>query len=153
MEGYDVAQICINGHVISSMASNPNYRKEFCNICGAVTIMVCQKCKAPIKGYYHSPGVISLIDFNPPRFCERCGEPFPWIKSRLDASKELIDLIEHFSDEEKDDLKNSIEDIIRDSPKISVARIKLRKYLSKIDISIADGINNLIDSSQKIEEE
>jgi len=152
MEGYDVAQICINGHVISSMAANIGNRQEFCNVCGAETIMACQKCKYPIKGYYHSPGVILLLDFNPPRFCEKCGEPFPWIKSKIEASKELIDLVEHFSDDERNDLKNSIEDIIRDSPKISVARIKLKKYLSKIDHSIANSINDLIENSTKGEE-
>ena len=152
MEGYDVAQICINGHVVSSMASNQSNRRDHCNKCGAKTIMNCQKCNYPIQGYYHSPGVISLLDFHPPRFCEKCGEPFPWIKYRIDASRELVDLIEYFTLEEKNDLKNSIEDLIRETSKISVARIKLKKYLAKVDLSISEGINDLLKDTLTDEE-
>lgn len=145
MQGYDVAQICLNGHVICSMAiAHPNNRRDHCTTCGARTIMNCPNCDNPIKGYYHAPGVISLIDYHPPRFCEKCGEPYPWIKFKLEASRELVDLIESLSDYEKNDLKISIEDLIRDSAKKAVSKIKFQKYLIKIDNSISDGLKDLL---------
>jgi hypothetical protein len=145
MEGYDVAQICVNGHVISSMAgSNVQYRQEHCNKCGAKTIMSCQKCNKPINGYHHVPGVIGFFDYNAPRFCEYCGEAFPWIKSKIESSKELVDLMDSLTVQEKDDLKESIEDLVRETSKVPVAKVKLKKYLAKVDSGISDGIKDIL---------
>ena len=53
---YDIAQICINGHVINSMSkSHPEHNKKFCDKCGAPTITNCPKCNTPIRGHYHAP--------------------------------------------------------------------------------------------------
>jgi hypothetical protein len=59
MEGYDLAEICLNGHVTTSIArSYPNFRKNFCDECGEKTIMKCPSCQADIKGDYHMENVI-----------------------------------------------------------------------------------------------
>lgn len=150
MEGYDLAQICLNGHVICSMAiTHPNSKRDHCTICGAKTIMNCPNCDNQIKGYYHSPGIISLAEYKPPRFCEKCGEPYPWVKYKIEASRELVDLMESLSEFEKNDLKASIEDLIRDSAKTSVAKIKLEKYLAIVDNSISDGLTDLLKDTIK----
>ena len=105
MEGYDVAQICLNGHVITSTAgSSPQFRKNRCKKCGAETIMKCLHCNQNIKGYYHVPGVIDMqMHYNLPRFCENCGKPYPWTEANINSVYEIIEFIDSFSEKEKYD--------------------------------------------------
>lgn len=77
--GYDVMQVCENGHQITSMLEEyPQHGKERCDKCGAKTTSKCPKCGENIRGYYNSPGVISLHAVPVPEFCHKCGEPYPW---------------------------------------------------------------------------
>lgn len=40
--GYDAAQICMNGHVITRMFhDSPEFRQNFCDKCGEKTITTC----------------------------------------------------------------------------------------------------------------
>lgn len=81
-EWYDIAQICLKGHIINFKAkSKPERNVEYCNKCGSQTIMKCQHCKTPIKGYHHKPRRIRPIPKEPPRFCHKCGKPYPWADS------------------------------------------------------------------------
>ena len=51
---YDVAQICLNGHVINeSVKEYPKFNKKYCDKCGASTITNCPNCHAEIQGEYH----------------------------------------------------------------------------------------------------
>ncbi len=77
---YDAQQVCLNGHqVTTSYHRAPEFRRDFCTVCGAKTIYKCDKCGIDIKGYYHVEGVISFSDRTPiPKFCEKCGEKYPW---------------------------------------------------------------------------
>lgn len=146
MNGYDIAQICINGHVITSMAgSSPEFRKSFCNLCGASTIMKCQKCNKSIKGYYHVEGVFGFSSpYKAPKFCDNCGESFPWTETRLKTTRELIDLIDSLNVDEKNDFKVTVEHLVRDSAETSLAKIKFKKYIQKADSEITNGIKELL---------
>jgi len=145
MEGYDVAQICINGHVITSMAiTSPNFRQEYCKKCGSKTIMNCSNCQKPIKGYYHVSGVIGTFKYHAPKFCDSCGQPFPWIGTKIETSKELIELVETISIEEKEDFQESIVELIKETVKVPVAKVKVKKYLDKIDKEISDSIRDVL---------
>lgn len=65
-DGYDVAQICTNGHSITSaLATVPGAAKKFCDECGAETIFACPNCEHPIRG--SSTEVISL-SYTPPQY-------------------------------------------------------------------------------------
>src|SRR5688500_3176588 len=118
MGRYHTAQICRNGHVITTY-SDPEFRKNFCTRCGAGTITQCEKCCTDIRGYYEVPGVIdaSPSRFSPPSFCYNCGHPFPWTATRLQAAQELADELEELSDQERAMLKQSLDEIIRDTPR------------------------------------
>jgi hypothetical protein len=75
---YDIAQICLNGHVINdSTYQFPEGNKKFCQRCGKPTIVSCQDCGCPIRGNY-----IAVVDpashYTAPAYCEDCGEPYPW---------------------------------------------------------------------------
>jgi len=83
---YDIAQICRNGHVVNSMAqSKTQSNKRFCATCGAPTITNCENCQAPIRGYYHVPGLVTFSPFSPPTYCDECGAAFPWTDSKQEA--------------------------------------------------------------------
>ena len=59
---HDIMQVCLNGHQITaSYEEHPEFRKEFCDICGEKTITFCPQCKAPILGKYHADGVVANL--------------------------------------------------------------------------------------------
>src|SRR6266851_5508862 len=124
---YDTAQICLNGHVISQFAvSQPQGSQKFCQSCGAATITNCQNCNTPIRGYYHA-GVVGMFGYSAPGFCHNCGAAYPWTEARVTAAKELSDELDDLSPEEKETLKNSIDDIVRDSPSTTLAATRFKK--------------------------
>ena len=128
--GYDTAQICLNGHFITgSCVSSPEFKKNFCDKCGASTIDSCQKCKTPIRGYYN--GNISIAPFSVPSFCYACGQSYPWTEAKIKAAKDLADELDKLKPDEKEALKKSIDDIIRDTPQTQVAAIRIKKLMVK----------------------
>lgn len=146
MAGHDIAQICLNGHVIASIAgSSPQFRKNRCDTCGEETIMTCKSCKTPIKGYYH---VLGFIDFNMsysrPRFCENCGKPFPWIETKIDVANQLIDLMDSINKDEKLDFKDSISELVKETSKVPIAKVKVNRYLTKVDSDLSDGLLDVL---------
>jgi hypothetical protein len=146
MDGYDIAQVCKNGHVISSTAgSNPEFRKNFCNKCGERTMMQCESCLKPIKGYYHVEGVLDFsMTYHLPIFCDNCGNPFPWTGTKLKASKDLINFIETISDDEKDDFRLTIEQLIRETSDAPIAKVKFKRYIKRIESDLAKSIKELL---------
>src|SRR5438552_3658159 len=89
--GYDIAQICLSGHVITTTArTSADHTENFCSRCGAQTITVCPQCKQPIRGFYHVPGIISLTrNYSRPAHCPNCGTPYPWTQSALKTAQDL----------------------------------------------------------------
>lgn len=134
--------VCLNGHQISIRNDNPN---PYCSKCGAEVISSCPTCNHPIKGDYHIEGILDVTVHNipVPSYCENCGEPFPWTKSAIDASDELIDLSD-LTQDEKDNFKSSIPDLLVETPKTSVAITKFEIYSKKVATSIADALRSIL---------
>jgi hypothetical protein len=65
----------------------------FCNVCGAEIVGRCPSCDIRIPGVEHVPG-ISMIgeEYVPSKFCDGCGEPYPWA-SRQDRIYQLENLL------------------------------------------------------------
>ena len=127
--GYDVAQICLNGHVINASGLKyPDFNKNYYNICGVKTIMTCLNCNSSIQGFYHNS---FQLEYFPPSFCHHCGQPYPWTMAKMDAAKEIASEIENISDEEKEILIKSLNYIVFDTPKTEVASFKMKKILHK----------------------
>ena len=86
---FDFAQICTRGHVVNDEArTKPEYNESCCSICGAKTIIVCPKCKAPIRGQLILPPNFLILrdQIDPPLCCHSCGKSYPWrgrVESRL----------------------------------------------------------------------
>ena len=140
---YDVAQICLNGHVINSMVkAQPEHNADFCDKCGQAAITNCQQCQKEIRGYYHIPRV-SGHGYAKPAFCVACGSPFPWTESKLKAAKELSDELD-LSIEDISKLKESLGDLVKDTPKTTVAATRFKKIMSKAGKSAGDGFRKIL---------
>ncbi len=129
MSRYDVAQICLNGHVITSYYRDEHEdAKNFCDECGKPTIINCQKCESPIRG-----GDLEMPSdlLEAPAFCDNCGEPYPWTKTKIEAAKELAQELENISQEEKDILSKSIDDLVSDTPKTPLAVSRFKRIMRK----------------------
>lgn len=132
--GYDVAQICKNGHVINPYAgSQPEQNSKFCTDCSEPTITACEGCGADIQYDYPAPGVTCVgLDFPPPEYCKNCGQPYPWTKRSLDAANELINELEELNDEEKNQLSGCLPDLVSDTPRTQVAIHKFKRLTQKV---------------------
>src|SRR5579859_2353404 len=92
---WDVAQICLNGHVINQqVVAERDHSQAFCSRCGKATTMSCRHCRAPIRGAYHFPGTYVVDDVSLPSYCLGCGRPYPWTETQVLAAKELADELE-----------------------------------------------------------
>ncbi len=143
---YDVAQICLNGHLITSHAQSfPDGQRKFCAKCGEPTTMKCPPCSANIRGYYHVPGVISLVDsYQVPAFCADCGKPYPWTERKLQAAKDLTADLDGLDSHEKALLTKSLDDLLRDTPQTAVAATRFKKLVSKAGRTGAEGLKSIM---------
>ena len=140
---YDTAQICTNGHVINEqLISSPHIKKRFCDKCGAPTITKCQYCRATIKGAYHT--CTSTSSWTRPSFCPDCGKPCPWTEAKLKAAQELSDELDNLSMEERNLLKKSLDDIVRETPQTTVAVTRFKKIVAKAGPVAAEGFKKIL---------
>jgi len=143
---YLTAQVCLNGHTITnSLERSPNKAEAYCSICSERTITKCPDCNTQIRGYYYVPGVLDFAQcYSPPSFCHNCGKPFPWTISRLEAAIELADLQEKLNQQEIESLKQDVQDIIKDTPKATIAATRFKKIMLKIGETAAQGFHDIL---------
>jgi hypothetical protein len=133
LERYDVAQICMNGHVINdSTQEYPHRNRKHCHKCGKPTITACPDCGFDIRGeYIMREPFIRTEAFPAPAFCENCGTPYPWTKLALDAARELTDQMPNLTDTEKAEVKADLDDLVVDSPRTKLAASRVKRLLAK----------------------
>lgn len=80
MNYYDTMQVCKKwGHQITAFyETSSKTRKKYCDRCGSVTIIKCEKCQEKIRGYYHQDYDTRLFGTSTPPNCHNCGNPYPW---------------------------------------------------------------------------
>jgi hypothetical protein len=140
-EGYDVAQICLNGHVVnSSFRQLPKHSSLFCGQCGAATIIQCPSCKTDIRGHFWG----TMGFFRPGSYCLNCGKPYPWTESKLQAARELAGELENLTLEEKEALTKSIDDILSDSPRTALGATRFKKIMLKVGKEGASALKNIL---------
>ena len=92
MGQYDTQEVCLNGHqTTDSYYSSPEFRKKFCDRCGAPTIHACPNCGKDIKGDYFVEGVFDFSSTPVPDVCENCGKDFPWTEKKRKIEKSSKD--------------------------------------------------------------
>ena len=142
---YDVAQICENGHVVNATVQGfPNSNQDYCDKCGAPTIMACPSCKAPIHGLYFVAGIIGFAGGDAPAFCYDCGKPFPWTSARLRAAEDLADELDSLTSDERESLKKSLHDLVRETPSTRVAEMRFKKIMRKAGEDGYKGMRTLL---------
>jgi len=129
---YDIAQICLNGHVINSSSSrSPEFNEKFCSSCGKETITSCGKCNKSIRGYYHMSEIIAVFDYSKPAYCPECGNPYPWTITKMSVAEEVADELSALSADEKLMLKESFPDLINETPKTPLAEKRFKSLVKK----------------------
>lgn len=142
---YDTARICLNGHFTNmSVEMRPEDNKNFCDRCGEKTLKTCPSCDNNIRGSYYNGSSLLWGVRRLPLFCPNCGKPYPWQELIINASIELIKEIEQLSDEEKDTLVKSIEDIVKESPRQTAAVMNFKKLMPKIGKEVYDGLKSIL---------
>lgn len=145
MGHYETAQICLNGHVItSSIEISPNLAKNYCPHCGAPTTSKCDYCSDRILGHYRIPGAIVPTYYSPPSYCHNCGEPYPWTTRTIETASLLIQEDEQLSSEDKETLASSIIDLLTESPKTQLAITRYNKFVSKAVQITGQGLRDLL---------
>lgn len=134
--------ICLNGHQITDEFSPNETVTGYCEQCGAKLIDSCPHCKYPIEGFYYPDGVVYLRSPNDklpvPKYCKKCGTPYPWTKDSLDALNEVIQL-SNLSIQDKESLQASTPDLLVDTPRTKVAVLKW-KTIGKSILNLAHDI-------------
>lgn len=143
---YDVAQICVNGHVINPSArSLPQHNQDFCDRCGARTITRCPNCDAPIKGDYDNPEVLILPgSYSRPNYCHKCGKPYPWTATKLKAARELSEELSGLTPQDRELLARSLDDIVQDNPRTELAAMRVKRILGKAGKEASDGLKAIL---------
>ncbi len=137
MGTYDVALICLNGHIVNdAMKDNPWDNAEFCKDCGAKTISKCLECGTDIKGTYYENNPYYIIFpvrlSKAPMYCHSCGAPYPWTVESIKAFKEIAGMDKKLSKEEREQLSNSIDDIVSDTPRTGKAILFIKRVARKM---------------------
>jgi len=142
-----VAQICRNGHlVLGSLKDSPQFRKPFCEDCGAATIEECQTCGWPIAGIGPTAWMGGGGPYRPPRYCGECGKPFPWTETALLAAKEYTDDLDQLSPEEKTVLKGTLDDLTSDTDRTPLAASRFKKFMSKIGPAAGGVLQKIVEN-------
>ncbi|MGD0584458.1 MAG: DUF2321 domain-containing protein [Oryzomonas sp.] len=141
-ERYDIAQVCTNGHSANSaFEAFPQFNQDFCDKCGEKTITTCQSCETPIRGMYH--GGFSL-EYDPPAFCYKCGNSFPWTQRKIQAAIELAVEVGGLSGDDASQFDASIREISRDTPQTQVAAHRIKRLLGKFAKSTGNSIREVM---------
>lgn len=144
-EEYDIAEICLNGHVINdSVQSLPQRREDFCQICGKKTITECQQCRNKIRGAFWGGGYIGTAEFRAPSYCYKCGKPFPWVEDKIKAATEIAKEIGGLSDNEAADLSDNIFNIISETSKTQIGAFRFKKIMAKVGKETANAIRDIV---------
>jgi hypothetical protein len=124
----------MNGHVTNgSTLRTPENNQKHCEHCAKPTITKCLNCNEPIRGHPYSQYLNWLNSIPAPSFCIACGKPsFPWFETKVQAAKELADMLEDLDDKDKESVKASFDDLIQDNPRSEVAAAKIKQQLKKL---------------------
>jgi len=128
-EGYDVMQVCLNGHQITDSAETlPDHRKNFCDECGEKTIDTCQQCNATIQG--HLKGTLSVRSTKVPNNCPNCGATYPWRQETIANAIEVLQMDMDTADAAS--VPDLVKMVVIEAPRTEVSALKLKKILGKM---------------------
>ena len=151
-EAWDVALVCLSGHLINDrVRGKAAANLEECPICGSETVSACPGCREPIPGFHYESGqdpTSPLVPRGralaaPPRYCPACGRPFPWTERALSAVRSVIREVAALDLHERDQLRRSIDHIIRQTPQTPEAVRRINVALARVGGETADTLRGL----------
>ena len=92
--------------------------------------------------YRASPS--ALINTTPRRFATNAGKPFPWTDARLRAAKDLADELDDLTSDQRESLKKSLDDLVRETPSARVAETRFKKIMRKAGRDGYEGMRSLL---------
>ena len=138
---YYTAEICENGHVTTPYIEQaPDKRQRFCSKCGARTVVNCAKCQQPLRGL---GGYQQESMYVRPAYCSDCGAIHPWTGASIKAAQDLA-LQADLEEMDRTQLPQIIEDLVRDTPRRSVAAAQLRRILEKAKPWVNEGFRGIL---------
>jgi hypothetical protein len=148
---WDVALVCLGGHLINDrVRGDPSRNLDQCPTCGSEMILACPGCREAIPGFHYEQG--SDQDSRhprgralaaPPRYCPACGRPFPWTERVMSAVRMVIREMAALGLHERDQLRRSIDHIIRETPQTPQAVRQINHALSRIGGESAQALREL----------
>lgn len=164
---FATAQICEKGHLITMNCEDEKYtKKNHCPTCGSKTITRCPSCNEPIQGasmqqYQMHTTCIGWMDdlenlptetvrksltthYEKPSYCHSCGNKFPWMDLALKSAKELIELQEELSKEEKNTFIDNIDNVTSETPSTLVSATRMSNILKKISPAANNAIKETL---------
>lgn len=141
---YDVQQICKNGHQVTDCyESNSDQRKQFCQECGAETIIACPNCDTKIRGAQigvrqsilqartDAHTICREIPADVPCYCQNCGEAYPWTQKKISTAIQILAEFGDLSEAEKDTLEQDVENIAKDVPEAELSARRIRRIWAR----------------------
>ena len=123
----------------------PQFRQNFCDKCGEATVTQCEACGAAIRGGYHHDGLVLGASYDtPPDYCHACGKQYPWTASKMQAAKELVDELDSLDNEDRRILKQSLDDLVTESPKTEVASLRFKRIMKKVGKESYEAVKTVV---------
>lgn len=140
--------VCLNGHQQADDLYWGQQSKSFCEKCGAEVISTCPNCNYPIPGDYDPSGNGVLVlspkrNIPVPSYCKNCGHPYPWTQTAIDSAQELIEMSD-LDSKDKVAFKETIPNIMTDTPRTKLAITKFKIYAKKAGNIIGDGLRDIL---------
>ena len=82
--------------------------------------------------------------YDVPAFCHECGTPYPWTEAKIEATKALMDEQEELSDKERELLKASLDNLVRETPQTPLAESRFKRIMSKLGSGAREEIRALV---------
>ncbi len=87
--------------------------------------------RADLNGHDEVPPALHGKPASPLSLCPSPATSMPWTESRIRAAKELADDIEHLRPRERELLKQSIDELLTDSPRADLAVVRFKRLIAK----------------------
>jgi hypothetical protein len=132
---YDIQQVCENGHQITGCYDiGESERQEFCQKCGAPTIIACPICNDKIQGDRlgeNLTGWDSIERSVVPSYCSNCGKPYPWTENKIVTAIQMFAEFGNLDDKEKDTIEQDIKNIAKDIPQAELSAMRIKRVWEK----------------------
>jgi len=99
--------------------------------------------KTPIRGYCHVPGVVSLRKYHVAVHCHARGKPCPRTDAKIQGAKGLSDELSELNEEEREQLKKSIDDTVADTPRTLLAATRCKRLAGKAGIGTLEAFKRM----------